>query len=129
MLIRSGSRMAMECGASVMGDERDGPPKVKLYGSEFSYTKFLPLEDRMNILAMGQRKGLEQRLKREKRTSREFVLAERRVVGCSHVWQPVHKFLHREYMHCPRCGAIKHQDGTVWFFVGRKAVKLMSEKP
>jgi hypothetical protein len=129
MLIQSGFRMAMGCGASVTADKRDRPKKVKLYGSEFSYTKFLPLEDRMNILAMGQRRGLEERLKREKRSTREFVLAERRVVGCSHVWKPVHRLLHREYMHCLRCGAVKHQDGTVWFFVGRKAVKLMTEKP
>ena len=116
-------------GGPSVTDKRDKPPKVKLYGSEFSYTKFLPLEDRMNILAMGQRKGVEARLERKKRSSREFVLTERKVVGCSHDWQPVHKFLHREYMHCPRCGAIKHLDGTVWFFVGRKAVKLMREKP
>jgi hypothetical protein len=129
MLIRSGFRVVMGCGASVTADERDRPPKVKLYGSEFAYTKFLPLEDRMNILAMGQRKGLEERLKREKRSTREFVLAERSVVGCSHVWKPVHKLLHREYMHCLRCGAVKHNDGTIWFFVGRKAVKLMTEKP
>ena len=110
-------------------DERDRPRKVKLYGNEFAYTRFLPLEDRMNILAMGQRKGLEGRVRREKRSTRKFVLAERRVVGCSHVWKPVHKLLHREYMHCLRCGAVKHEDGTIWSFVGRKAVKLMTEKP
>ena len=110
-------------------DEEDRPPKVELYGSEFVSAKFLPLEDRMNILAIGQRKGLEGRFSGEKRSAREFVLTERRVVGCSHIWKPVHKLLHREYMHCLRCGAIKHHDGTVWFFVGRKAVKLMTEKP
>lgn len=110
-------------------DKRARPKKVKLYGSEFVSPRLLPLEDRMNILAMGQRKGLEERLKRGKRSTREFVMAERRVVGCSHVWEPVHKLLHREYMHCPRCGAVKHQDGTVWFFVGHKAAKLMTEKP
>ena len=116
------------CGASLT-NKKDRPPKVKLYGSEFPYTKFLPLEDRMNILAMGQRKELEERLKRKKRSSKEFVLTERRVVGCSHVWKPVHELLHKEYMHCLRCGAIKHQDGTIWFFVGHKAIKLMTEKP
>ena len=110
-------------------DKRNRPKKVKLYGSDFSYTRFLPLEDRMNILAMGQRKGLEERLKSKKRSARQFVVAERRVVGCSHVWEPVHKLLHREYMHCPKCGAVKHEDGTVWFFVGHKAIKLMTEKP
>jgi hypothetical protein len=121
--------MTIGDGTSVTG-KKDKPPKVKLYGSDFAYTKFLPLEDRMNILAMGQKKGARaQRLKHEERSTREFVSAERRVVGCSHAWQPVHKLFHREYMHCPRCGAIKHQDGTVWFFVGRKAVKLMTEKP
>ena len=113
-----------------MGDEKYKPKKVKLYGSEFPSPKVLPLEDRMNILAMGQRRGARaERLKREERSAREFVSAERRVVGCSHVWKPVHKLLHREYMHCLRCGAVKHQDGTVWFFVGRKAIKLMTEKP
>ena len=110
-------------------NEKDKPRKVKLYGSEFSYTKFLPLEDRMNILAMGQRKEVKERLKRHNRTAKEFVLAERRVVDCSHDWQPVHKLLHRDYLHCLKCGAIKHQDGTIWFFAGRKAIKLMTEKP
>ena len=119
--------MAIGAWASVT-DKRDRPPKVKLYGSEFPYTKFLPLEDRMNILAMGQRKAVEERLKRDKRSIKELMLTERRVLGCSHVWKPVHKLLHREYMHCRRCGAVKHRDGTIWFFIGRKAVKLKTEK-
>jgi ribosomal protein S2 len=81
----------------------------------------------MNILAMGQRKQVKDRLEHAKKNAREFLTAERRVVGCSHNWQPVHKFLHKEYMHCLRCGAVKHQDGTIWFFVGRKAIKLTTE--
>jgi len=106
-------------------DKRD--PKTGFYDGQFMATGIPTVEDRMNWLALHQSKEREEFRKRDLRTNREFVLAERRVLGCSHVWKPVHKWLHKEYMHCLKCGAVKHQDGTIWFFVDHEAIKLMTE--
>ena len=103
-------------------------PKTGYYSGQFMATGIPTVEDRMNWLALHQTKEREESRGRDQRNSREFVLAERRVLGCSHDWRPVHKFLHKEYMHCLKCGAVKHQDGTIWFFIGHQAIKLTTEK-
>jgi hypothetical protein len=87
-----------------------------------------PLEDRMNWLARRQTKEREESRERNAEKNRKFALAEERVVCCTHDWQPVHKWLHKEYSHCPKCGAIKHQDGTTWFFVDHHPFKLIIKK-
>jgi hypothetical protein len=104
-------------------------PETGYHNGQYMATGIPTVEDRMNSLAHQQTEEREESRKRDQRNSRELVLAERKVLGCSHVWRPVHKFLHKEYMHCLKCGAIKHQDGTIWFFVGHQAIKLMTEKP
>jgi hypothetical protein len=83
------------------------------------------IEERMNWLAMRQTAERKRFRKRGAEQSRNFALAARRVVTCNHDWQPVHKWLHKEYMHCIRCGAVKHQDGTIWFFVGHQPIRLV----
>jgi hypothetical protein len=119
------AKLQMEVGVSKAMNERDRwDPKTGFYSGQFMATGIPTVEDRMNWLALHQSREREGLRELDRRNSREFVLAERRVVGCSHVWKPVHKWLHKEYMHCIRCGAVKHQDGTIWFFVGHHAIKL-----
>jgi transcription elongation factor Elf1 len=79
----------------------------------------------MNWLERRQTKEREELRERNAEDDRKFALAEERVVRCTHDWQPVHKWLHKEYLHCPKCGAIKHQDGTIWFFADHQPYKLI----
>lgn len=110
-------------GMAVKGPDKFDP-KTGFYSGQFMATGIPTVEDRMNWLALHQTENRKGSQGRDQKNSMEFDLAERRVVGCSHVWRPVHKFLHKEYMHCIKCGAVKHQDGTIWFFVGHHAVEL-----
>ena len=100
-------------------------PETGYYSQQFMATGIPTLEDRMNWLAKQQVKEREETRKHNTEDQRKFALAEERVVCCTHDWQPVHKWLHKEYLHCPKCGAIKHKDGTVWFFVDHQPVKLI----
>ena len=95
------------------------------YSGRYMRPGLSTIEERMDWLAMKQASQRKRLRKREAEQSRKFALVEREVVTCNHDWQPVHKWLHKEYMHCIRCGAIKHQDGTIWFFVDKQPIKLV----
>jgi hypothetical protein len=95
------------------------------YSGRYMRVGLSTIEERMNWLAMRQTAERKRFRKRGAEQSRNFALAARRVVTCNHDWQPVHKWLHKEYMHCIRCGAVKHQDGTIWFFVGHQPIRLV----
>jgi hypothetical protein len=111
-----------------MKEKEKWNPKTGYYNDQFMATGIPTLEERMNSLARQQTKERKELRERDAENNRKFVLAERRVVGCSHDWQPVHKWLHKEYMHCLKCGAVKHKDGTVWFFVDHQSIKLTIKK-
>jgi hypothetical protein len=102
-------------------------PETGYYSHQFMLTGIPTLQDRMTWLERRQTKEREEFRKRNAEDGK-FVLAEGRVVCCNHDWQPVHKWLHKEYSHCPKCGAIKHEDGTIWFFVGHQPFKLIIKK-
>jgi len=95
------------------------------YSGRYMRVGLSTIEERMNWLAMRQTAEPKEFRKRDAEQSRKFALAEKKVVTCNHNWQPVHKWLHKEYMHCIRCGAVKHQDGTIWFFVDHQPIKLV----
>jgi hypothetical protein len=103
-------------------------PETGYYSHQFMAAGIPSLQDRMNWLARRQVKEREELRERNVEKDRKFALAEERVVCCTHDWQPVHKWLHKEYSHCPKCGAIKHEDGTTWFFVDHHPFKLIIKK-
>ena len=86
------------------------------------------LEERMNKLAKKKSEEGDEFRELGEENYDNIVSAERRVLSCSHDWRPVHKWLHKEYMHCLKCGAVRHQDGAIWFFVDNEPFKLTMEK-
>jgi hypothetical protein len=112
---------------------KDEPKKVAarwnavtgFYSGRYMRVGLSTIEERMNWLAMRQTAERRKFRKRDVEQSRKFASVEQRVITCNHNWQPVHKWLHKEYMHCIKCGAIKHQDGTIWFFVDHEPIKLV----
>jgi hypothetical protein len=109
-------------------EENKWNPETGYYSQQFMATGIATLEDRMNWLERRQTKEREELRERNVENNRKFALAEKRVIFCTHDWQPVHKWLHKEYSHCPKCGAIKHRDGTIWFFVDHHPLKLIIKK-
>lgn len=103
-------------------------PETGYYSHQYMATGIRTLEHRMIWLERQQTKEREKLRERNAEDDRKFALAEERVVRCTQDWQPVHKWLHKEYLHCPKCGAIKHEDGTIWFFVDHQPFKLIIKK-
>lgn len=103
-------------------------PKTGFYKMQFLGPGVPPLDYRINSLAMQQAKDREKFSEPDEDNYEKIVLAERDVASCCHDWKPVHKWLHKEYMHCLKCGAVKHQDGTIWFFVNNEPFKLTMKK-
>jgi hypothetical protein len=95
-------------------EEKKWNPETGYYSQQYMATGIPTLEDRMNWVERQQTKERELR-EHNAENNRKLALAEKRVTCCTHDWQPVHKWLHKEYSHCPKCGAIKHHDGTSGF--------------
>jgi hypothetical protein len=109
-------------------DENKWNPRTGYYSQLSMASGFATLEERMNWVERQQTKEREKARECKGADTRKFALVEKRVILCTHDWQPVHKWLHKEYSHCTKCGAIKHQDGTLWFFVDHHAFRLMIKK-
>jgi hypothetical protein len=112
---------------SKKGEEKWNP-NTGFFSHQYLATGIPTLEERMNWLAMRQKREGKKFGKHDTKDHDEFASAEERVVSCTHDWQPVHKWLHKEYLHCPKCGALKHEDGTVWFFVGHHPFRLIIKR-